>query len=442
VGSRVVLDSKSAAKRDIEIPPPPEDEKVEPSSSKKMKKRKNAIAAVVVAAVLITASFTAYLFLFNEKGATNQNQTTLGDNVLFPEDNESVQDVIVANGSITYVYPSAPTGHEFSVGDIIVGEEGHGYLRNITAVQISGNSIVVQTQNASLAEAIESGTINCNQTVDLSTGVNVTVRTPASSLASASIQAEDEYRFPYGDILSNNPEVRISGEIGMIFKIDLHLRFEKHRLSEGKIGVQFNTLLSYELKALGPVVLQELIHVWDKELEIISIPLLSKIPIIGGFLSKLFPLQITPILGFDVDSHVNVQSSALVKGEIYGNYSTGISYNNVTRDWNAFRILQAGYNVVKPNSTAPGEISCSGIFPVLKLMVFDLIGPSIGIQQTQEVSWSLPDGENVTHAVSMGVFLIIGVHVKVFWIELLDYYMPVYGEMRAMTNPEHGVDNW
>jgi len=71
-----------------------------------------------------------------------------------PAELGSLVDAKVEADSITLTY--AATAPTFAAGDIVLGEEGGGYLRRVLAVEEQGDKVQLFTENAELGDAFES----------------------------------------------------------------------------------------------------------------------------------------------------------------------------------------------------------------------------------------------------------------------------------------------
>lgn len=59
----------------------------------------------------------------------------------------------------TLVFQLSDSSPEFRSGDVVVGEEGEGFLRRVVQVDVDGNEAVLITESASLVDVIEQGTL-------------------------------------------------------------------------------------------------------------------------------------------------------------------------------------------------------------------------------------------------------------------------------------------
>ena len=61
-----------------------------------------------------------------------------------------------------YVFQSTATNTELHVNDIIIGTYGEGYLRKVTGVNLNGNTLTLQTNQATLSDVFKNGSFNFN----------------------------------------------------------------------------------------------------------------------------------------------------------------------------------------------------------------------------------------------------------------------------------------
>lgn len=91
------------------------------------------------------------------------------------------QDVVIADSAFTVMSDSAEiasgtlrmqasgSGAQVAVGDVVFGTAEGGFLKKVTAVQTSGQDVVLTTVPAKLTDAIQQGTIDISGNLDLAT---------------------------------------------------------------------------------------------------------------------------------------------------------------------------------------------------------------------------------------------------------------------------------
>lgn len=85
-------------------------------------------------------------------------QVTISKNTRIPEQDPSYKSVVVKKDSLVFTFSKSPSEADIKVGNIVVGKGGTtGYLRKVTAVSVSGNTLTAKTSSASLEQVIEDG---------------------------------------------------------------------------------------------------------------------------------------------------------------------------------------------------------------------------------------------------------------------------------------------
>lgn len=102
--------------------------------------------------------------------------TSCDDSVTDPglDESEDPEEVIVTDDAVvvesentlldrvlgdTLVFQLSDASPEFQPGNVVVGEEGEGFLRRVIQVDVDGNEAVLITESASLVDVIEQGTL-------------------------------------------------------------------------------------------------------------------------------------------------------------------------------------------------------------------------------------------------------------------------------------------
>ena len=151
-----------------------------------------------------------------------------------------------ASGNMTYAAGS-PTLGALTPGDIVAAEPSpaapYGYLRKVTSVSVAEGIVRLETQQASLEDAVDTGTLTASREItvaDLSgpieTSPGVTV---SSGLASQQLSpqgsASKNFNFTFDNLLfdaDNNPattddQVRVSGSMNVDMRLDLNVDIHK-----------------------------------------------------------------------------------------------------------------------------------------------------------------------------------------------------------------------
>jgi hypothetical protein len=92
-----------------------------------------------------------------------ENETAISDKTVVVDSSDASLQQMRGDTLTFSLSESAP---DFESGDIVVGAESGGFLRRVTAVEIDGNQATLQTEQASLVNAVESGELS--ESFDLS----------------------------------------------------------------------------------------------------------------------------------------------------------------------------------------------------------------------------------------------------------------------------------
>lgn len=125
-----------------------------------MKKLSNTLRSLFLISICITVIFSCK----KEEGAEPAGSLELWDNVVVPSQNSLVLDTNTTdflNGVYTYNFNESGT-LPVSVGDIIVGEEGEGFIRKVLTVSQNNGQYTFTTEQATLEDVFKSGEFNFN----------------------------------------------------------------------------------------------------------------------------------------------------------------------------------------------------------------------------------------------------------------------------------------
>jgi hypothetical protein len=76
------------------------------------------------------------------------------------ENHPNCEDVEVAPDGLTFLWRTDAADVDISVGSIVIGEKGGGYVRRISSVLKDGNTITVTTEPATLSDAVLAGDLS------------------------------------------------------------------------------------------------------------------------------------------------------------------------------------------------------------------------------------------------------------------------------------------
>src|SRR3972149_376928 len=107
-------------------------------------------AVVLLVAVAVVLAGSAAWLASRPARQPGGESPVISERLRQPEYHPELEEVVVANDTVTFHYRSDPGTLNYSVGDIIVGQTGFGYLRWVRDIRRSGNTGIVETGQASL----------------------------------------------------------------------------------------------------------------------------------------------------------------------------------------------------------------------------------------------------------------------------------------------------
>jgi len=434
-------------------PPPPDDEKGhgsdnpdEGGSTKKTGGRKPAkmtIAIVVAIALLLVASSLGYL-LFIQNGPVNGPvKTVLSDRLRSPEQDNNVSQVIVGNDTITYNYTTVPGQLDYSVGDIISGTTGYGYLRKIVAINQVGSSVIIQTENASLCDVIQDGVLEVNETLSANYSSTTTIQGQISGQpAHIALGADTGWVGLEFDknvdrtVHAGSVDVQVAGRIIGKVSINLYVRIGLFHVKELRFSASITGEVQLSVSAPCDVTVdaqEEVFAAFDlppivrtiKDLEkltLLKAPITPKIQFLTGT-----SLRVSAAMSTNIDSKFSA-SFGLVKNDD-GSYTKTQHFSNTTTCDGTQKDFSA-------------EVTCFAITPRVKLLVFGTVGPYFDLQPY--LKFQVTSGVN--YASSWGVYLgikgVLGLAIDIFGKELKPVSFQLFGFEIKLKNMSPLVGKW
>jgi len=118
----------------------------------------------LVLGLLFAALVISYSSCKKEEDKHETTETVISDETLIAED-KGLENPTVSGNTYTYDYSgSAP---DISVGEVIVGQTGDGYMRKVTGVTYQNNQLILETEQAKLTDVIDNCDISDSITLNL-----------------------------------------------------------------------------------------------------------------------------------------------------------------------------------------------------------------------------------------------------------------------------------
>ncbi len=307
-------------------------------------------------------------------------------------------DVIVIDPTITlisdstelsqgiYHYQYTGTPPDFTTNSVIVGQQGYGYMRNVNNVTQSGDEIILETEQAYLADVIDQCDIQDAITLSFS-------------------EKYIDMRVVYlAEGVSIN---RTSNGIGIISLSDTILYSDDNltaKITNGSIN--FEPILNIELKieSISPFVRKFRLSAggiidFDCDLQLnCSVPISvgDKIPIVPIGVFEFGPILIGPVpmyVGFSLyagfDAGLNITGTFETGFDTYASVEFGAKYHYIDK-WSTIWEKSAYFNQHPLVWDYSGNIYARAyVSPELNVTLGGFVGPTFGVEPYLEFDGSI-----------------------------------------------------
>jgi len=293
------------------------------------------------------------------------------------EESEQAITFVSEDQSIITFDESTPQLEELTPGDVIVigvtGQTPYGLLRKVENVSNAGDVVIVETEFASLEEAIEQGSFEFDITLepeDIERGISY-----PKGVRLIEDKFETGYSFSYelDKVLCNNHLI-----------VDGELSFDYHILFNGTIGFFKLKTLEFkntvESKAELDVTLTDSFSVGDllddNPKTIFTIPF-KKITVWVGYVPIVLKPQIDINVGLDGEIFAELTTGVTISQEDEGAYVAGVEFDNgIWKEIKNEPVFSFEYR--EPSLSAEAKIKAYA-GPQLELMLYGIAGPHCNI---------------------------------------------------------------
>lgn len=355
---------------------------------------------------------------------------------LLTEDTTQYLESVSGNGATFTFSQSTPELAALDSGDVMVGGVSsavpHGFLRQVASVDTGGGQVVVQTNGATLEDAIEQGSVYHSRTLttediassSLAEGVSLTQSLPTA------VQGEE---FVYnlldvvlydldGDLGTTDDQVTANGSITLETSYDFGLTVK-------------NWELDYLYFARNNTETAELIIEADLEKSVSEVKQIAShtfapITVQVGWLPVVFVPILEVNVGVDGSVHVNMTSSVTQQATLH----VGLEYEN--NSWNPISELTNSFTYLPP--TLSTTMDARGYTKAqFRLMLYGVVGPYAEIEPYLQLQadinavpwWTLYGGLDVP----------VGVKVDVLSKTIADYEVAVIDERWLLAQASTGT---
>ncbi|HKZ63091.1 MAG TPA: kelch repeat-containing protein [Thermoplasmata archaeon] len=354
--------------------------------------RRKRVLALLLVSLLIVGGAVAFL-------ASRPPQTPDGlapvihERVKQPEYHPDLVNVSVEDESVTYVHRTDSPTLNYSVGDIIVGTTGNGYLRWVRGIQRDGNRTIVRTDQASLADAIVHGGFSLNQSVLPGTRFGFTVELNHPLLEAEGIKVD------------------LTGEAKFDVGVDLETEFSWGSLTYLRFAVSTALELSIGVEVAGslgnrPQPQPTTFFTADAE----------PIPVEVG------PLPVVLVPRLSLTGGVQIQSGLAISMQLNATTTAGVEYNG--GDWSS--IFDRSFEVDPHPPSFGGAVDATvfALVPRLEVLVYGVVGPFAELKPYLRAHASL--AEDPWWKLFAGADLNVGFTLQVWDYDLGDVFYPLH----------------
>ena len=324
---------------------------------------------------------------------------------------------ISGDGAVFTFTQSTPSLNALETGDVMVSDATtnapSGFLRKVTSVSSSGGQVVVETEQATLEEAIESGEAHVSGVLRPGS-IRGTALPRGATLVTAS-DIQDEFYLELKDVIlydddrdmgTTDDQITADGSIRLAPGFDFDLEVRDFELQELSFTMEAVETANLEIKSE--------IDLASAEAEV-EIPLPLELPVITVWVGCV-PVVIVPELTLHVGAEGNVHVGVRTGVTQEATLRAGLEYNSGS--WSPIHQFSNEFHFAPPELYAAMELK-GYAGPQLELLLYGVAGPYANVDaylkleadSTQVPWWTLWGGLEVP----------VGVKVEVLDHTIADY---------------------
>lgn len=342
------------------------------------------------------------------------NFVIVSEKVVFLDKGQYSANIIsVSADSSTFIFKTSSMNIDNLVpGNIIVSDKDKGILRKIKSINKTSEQIICQTEQATLAEALQRAKINFTRKITKE-DIEREIYSKEGVFNSIS-DAKLEFAFDFidvviydrdGNINTKNDQVKLNGRLEIDPWFGMLIEIDNYKLKECKISYDITEILKIECSAT-------LINFnFEKEILIKSYKLKPIVFFVGWF-----PIVVTPSLHFYLGANGLIKAGITTKIEQNANFSAGLKFAN--NRWEPFSTLTHNFGFIPPTFSAEAKLE-GYIKPKMDLMIYGVAGPYTNVKLAGEFDISISPE---TAARLYGI-IYVGVGGK---IQILDKNIPIF----------------
>lgn len=320
-------------------------------------------------------------------------------------------------------------------GEIMVGDASsaapYGFLRKVTSVSTSGGKVIVQTQPATIDEAIQQGEVSVSQALSPAGAINATfadgVQILESPAGANGVYLELNNVVLYdtdGNENTTNDQIIANGSVSLEPRFDFKLKVQDYQLKELYFTMTANqtTQLKVGSKVSVTAKAEKVLAVYPQG------PLFLTI---GVFPVTVYPV-VTIVAGIDGSISANISTGVTQTLS----ETAGLSYAN--NAWSPIQQFTNQFQYDAPTLTT--GLSIKGYTGAkLKILLYGAVGPDISLNaylkfetdSLQTLAWKLYGGLEVPVGISIDIFS----HVVAGWSAVVIDYRILLAQADSVTPP-------
>lgn len=361
---------------------------------------------------------------------TNPNTLTVYDNVVVVDSTLHHLDQTPALLSVgTYRFTSSGKTLAATSGTIIVGEQGRGFLRRVTAVTTNGNQTTLQTQQASLDELFSGGTL--------------TIRSSSDSLRQHRT-AGFSYTFNSTPIYQNGPLSMslTSGTIGLNPNWTIEAGFGPNGTLSAKVATQNATLdgnFVFNVTATQAATLVARTDTLNKNKKPYYKDFTAYVPVVILGLPVRVPITVRMNLYLLLQYSATINSAITQDATLSSSTTFDVGAAFANSQWQG--IYKATPTNTLTLSPLSGNASANvklALIPKINFQLYDVAGPyaSVGLQEELQGAVASPSLDWNFQA-DAWLHTTVGVTGKIFGKQLPDYANSWDTDKLTYKSPDH-----
>jgi hypothetical protein len=321
----------------------------------------------------------------------------------------------VTDTSVTYAFSGDQP--PLAVGDVIASAQGNGFLRKITAVSSSGNTLIVSTAQARLTDAVEEGSFSDSVALNVGDAVNAeaggrrlvaTKMLRGAAVVGNAIQLNNVVLYSANGLTVRIPRGHISFSAGL--DIGAKLRWFKvqefHAIASGSLDTDI------DLEATAQLSLTREKEVAVATFTSVALQFIGPVPVI-----EVITLE------FLVGARAEMTGAMTATTGIDGSAAVTFGAEYVRDNgWDGIGDRSFNMSADTPTFSGSAGVTLRGyVKPQITVAFYGLAGPYLAAEPYVEFDADLAVGPSIDWRVVAGIDAILGFNVSALGYDIFDY---------------------